>query len=397
MIQPVISSMPSLDDFLFSHDTAREANEGPGTAADAFGLPDSLLPGDGDHFEFAAATPAPAPGSQGRSEDSLDPAAPDPASPPDSSISLAASVSAGSSLAAFSEAFGGLTGMSGLVFIDGQGAAKGGNGGGGGGGNGGGKGGGGNGGNGDGGVMDSYVSGNSDGSGFNIEIVFEGSWTAALQQSFVDASELISDIILGDIGDVFFRGKTIDDLRIEATLSDIDGSGGILGQAGPTAYRTADFLPAMGIMEFDTADAEAYDAAGLFNDIVFHEMMHVLGFGTMWDNMGLLANGPGGTLEFTGVNAATAFALEFGAGPVSVETDGGPGTAGGHWNEGGSDGFAFGNEIMTGYINAGGNYLSNTTIAALEDMGYDTVFDAADPLTATSGLNLSIFSDNMIG
>lgn len=270
------------------------------------------------------------------------------------------------------------------------GSAKGGNGGGGGGGGGrGGKDGGGE------TLLSSYTSGSGDGSGFNIEVIFKGTWTEALQQCFVDAAELISSIILGDVAGVRFRGSVIDDIRIDATLSDIDGPGGILGQAGPTAYRTADYIPATGIMEFDSADAETYDAAGFFNDIVFHEMMHVIGFGTMWDLMGLVAEGAGGTLEFTGINAAIAFAQEFGAGPVSVETEGGPGTAGGHWNEGGTDGFAFGNEIMTGYINSG-NYLSNTTIAALEDMGYDTVFDPNDPLSATAGLDMTIFNDHMI-
>ncbi len=268
----------------------------------------------------------------------------------------------------------------------------------GGGGGGGGKGGGNNGGNGS-ELLDKYTSGDTGApqTSFNIEVVFEGGgWTEALQQTFIDAADLISTIITGDLPDVFFRGKTIDDVRIEAEITEIDGSGGILGQAGPTAYRTASFLPAKGIMEFDVADAEDYDAIGLFNDIVFHEMMHVLGFGTMWDLMGLTSPAAGGGLEFTGSNANLAFDAEFTAAQhLAVETEGGGGTAGGHWNEGGTDGFAFDNEIMTGYIDIG-NYLSNTSIAALEDMGYDTVFDAANPLGATSGLDLSILNDHLV-
>lgn len=251
-----------------------------------------------------------------------------------------------------------------------------------------GGGGGGNGGTdtGDGSVLSSYTSG-GDPSGFNIAIKFGGAlpWTSDLQKAFIDAAEFISDIITGDIPDVRFQGK-IDDVRIDASLADIDGAGGILGQAAPTVYRTDSKLPAAGFMQFDVADAENYDNGGLFNDIVFHEMMHVLGFGTMWDEMGLVTQG-GDDLLFIGALATVEFAYEFGTvlSGVPVETDGGAGTAGGHWNEGDvtfsngstltdTDAFPFDNEIMTGFIN-GSNYLSDTTIAALEDMGYDTIYN----------------------
>ena len=215
------------------------------------------------------------------------------------------------------------------------------------------------------------------------------------------AADLISSIITGDIADArvpgfgIFRSNIVDDVRIDASLADIDGSGGVLGQAGPTAYRTDSLLPATGIMEFDVADAADFDAINMFNDIVFHEMMHVLGFGTLWEAMGLVTNNGNGTSDFNGANVATAYAAEFGGSGPSIETEGGPGTAGGHWNEDGSDGYAFENEIMTGYIDVTGNYLSNTTIAALEDMGYETVFDASNPLDATAGLDLTILNDHL--
>lgn len=54
-------------------------------------------------------------------------------------------------------------------------------------------------------------------------------------------------------------GELIDDLLIEAQGVPIDGPGKILGQAGPARLRPASagvdaFLPAKGIMSFDTAD-----------------------------------------------------------------------------------------------------------------------------------------------
>lgn len=48
------------------------------------------------------------------------------------------------------------------------------------------------------------------------------------------------------------------------------------------------------------------------------------------------------------------------------------------------DELIFVNELMTGYIN-GANYLSTMSIAALEDMGYDTVLDNPYSDTDLSG------------
>lgn len=62
---------------------------------------------------------------------------------------------------------------------------------------------------------------------------------------------------------------------------------------------------------------------------------------------------------------------------MPVEQDGGPGTRDSHWDE-----ETFGNEIMTGYINNSDNYLSDMTVASLEDLGYDTVWSPDDPLIA---------------
>lgn len=219
-------------------------------------------------------------------------------------------------------------------------------------------------------VLDSYISGGDAATSFNIEIIFNGTWTVDLQQAFIDAADLISSIITGDITNVRFRKDRIDDIKIEAELVDIDGpgdeTGNILGQAGPTSARLSSNLPATAIMEFDIYDAETYDSQFLFNDIVFHEMMHSIGFGTMWDAMGLVddPNGDQSLLLFTGANATA----ENGGSNVLIETDGGPGTAGGHWDE-----TAFTNEIMTGYIDDP-NYLSTISVAAIEDMGYETIY-----------------------
>ena len=238
------------------------------------------------------------------------------------------------------------------------------------------------------GPVQTYVSGAGDGSGYNVEITFSGSWSAALQQAFIGAADFLSAVILSDLPAVAGSFGLVDDVRIDAALVAIDGAGGVLGQAGPTLVRSAGYLPAEGLMQFDEADAAAYDAAGLWDDIVLHEMMHAIGFGTMWSWMGLVQGSPDlGEIRFLGDFAAEMYRQEFpllhDSDPavtrgVPVEATGGPGTAGGHWDE-----FLFTDEIMTGYVD-GSNHLSLMSLAALEDMGYDTVLDnpfLADDLT----------------
>ena len=82
-------------------------------------------------------------------------------------------------------------------------------------------------------------------------------------------------------------------------------------------------------------------------------MMHVLGFGTLW-NYGAnpLAPTAGQYIGKEGLAAYQA-AGHPGATYIPVQTSGGAGTAGAHWSE-----LALSNELMTPYIN-GTNYLSS--------------------------------------
>ena len=232
-----------------------------------------------------------------------------------------------------------------------------------GGGNGGGGGGGGG-----GTTFDPYTSG-AEGA-FNITIVFEGTWTQALYDIFVAAADFYSALIVGDLQDVTItsgRGKratteTIDDLVITASLINIDGSGGVLGRAGPTSIRTDNQLTVKGIMEFDIADADTFNGLGLFDDIVVHEMAHVLGLGTLWDRLGLLLSDN----TFGGALASAEHALQFnGDDTILIETDGGQGTAFGHWDD-----ETYTNELFTGFI-SDPNYISYWSAASFADLGYE--------------------------
>ena len=138
-----------------------------------------------------------------------------------------------------------------------------------------------------------YTSG-GDSSGFNIKIEFVGSWTQEYYNIFVAAAEMFSDLIIGDLQNVSVRSRgkttTIDDILITAELGAIDGLYGILGQAGPTAVRTSNSLPATATMKFDIADVNDMGLAA-FTDVVIHEMAHSLGFGSIWGQLGLVTNG----------------------------------------------------------------------------------------------------------
>lgn len=242
-------------------------------------------------------------------------------------------------------------------------------------------------------ITDTYITGQNDGIDdsfqYNIQINFLGEWSDDLKSVFIASADYLASIIAEDVEDaVDGAGNTYDDLVITADLDAIDGEGGVLGQAGPTGLRLGTGIPAVGEMTFDEADALAYYEGGQFDDIVLHEMMHVMGVGTIWDNLGLVATdvNDNGTRKptddiissiYTGTAANDAYAgEEF----LLIETDGGSGTAGGHWDED-----TYLDELMTGYIGYladdgsydATNYLSDWSVASLADLGYVLTNDAA--------------------
>ena len=75
--------------------------------------------------------------------------------------------------------------------------------------------------------------------------------------------------------EVIVNGVTVNNLRITAQGSPIDGVGNVLGQAGPSRLRPANagaaaFLPATGDMQFDTADLADMEATAEDEPIARH-------------------------------------------------------------------------------------------------------------------------------
>ena len=143
---------------------------------------------------------------------------------------------------------------------------------------------------------------------FTIEVRFLGGLNARQRAAFTAAADRWTRAIVGDLPSVLVDNEVIDDVLILAQGTAIDGPGMILGQAGPTHLRPASagaaaFLPAKGIMSFDTADLARMEAAGTLNDVITHEMGHVLGVGTAWEQKGLLQGAGTSNPTFSGPGA----------------------------------------------------------------------------------------------
>lgn len=228
-------------------------------------------------------------------------------------------------------------------------------------------------------------------SAYKIEVRFLGGLTQKQKNAFKAAADRWSKVIIGDVPSVMVDGEVIDDLLILASGTPIDGTGGILGQAGPTHLRPASagaaaFLPAKGEMQFDTADLKQMQRNGTLTDVITHEMGHVIGIGTIWRRKQLLKNAGTTNPTFVGATAKRQFGILKGTGPkpVPVENTAGPGTRDSHWRE-----TVFRNELMSGFIAAPNNPLSRVTAGSLKDVGYVVNMNAAEPYTLPNLLQLA--------
>jgi hypothetical protein len=234
--------------------------------------------------------------------------------------------------------------------------------------------------------------------GFNIVLSFSGTPTPGELAAFQNAEATWESIITGyQITDIAHT-----DVLINAILGPMDGLGGVLGSAGPTFAKlnaaqnavTSTFVYAdEGDMQFDSADTVGLIGAGLFDEVILHEMGHVLGIGTIWSSSDVGFPGRQETYVFnsgkyTGAAGLAAYNDEFGLAAtfVPVELGGGGGTANGHWNEvnGGAgltgvvsnvqpppfNDMAY--ELMTGWLNAP-LFISNLTKQSMIDLGYTVV------------------------
>jgi hypothetical protein len=233
-----------------------------------------------------------------------------------------------------------------------------------------------------------------------IDVRFFGTaMTAEHQALFTNAAARLGAIVIGDVTNVNATNpidlatscgmaglptlaEIVDDVIIYAAVQDIDGPGKILAQAGPCLVRQAQFgrQPVVGIMSFDLADLQSLSNGGRLQDVITHEMLHVLGIGTMWTDRGLIVDAGLETVSYSGTQARSGCVDVGGsaacAANVPLENTGGPGTRDGHWRES-----VFDTELMTGFAEQREMPLSFLTIGALADLGYSVNRDAKDSYT----------------
>jgi len=231
-------------------------------------------------------------------------------------------------------------------------------------------------------------------SDYTIDIRFWGSPMTPDQQAlFTNAAARVRGVVVGSIPTVDGTGadpsvcgvtgvpvlaENIPGVIIYASVQAIDGPGKILAQAGPCFTRQNDLRTAVGVMEFDVDDLTSLAAGGNLQDVITHEMLHVVGVGSFWNAEALLvgyntfgvayigSGGISGCLETGGTTSC--------ASAVPVENVGGPGTVNSHWRE-----TVFGPELMTGYANSGPMPLSILTVRSIGDLGYTINPAGADP------------------
>jgi len=195
-------------------------------------------------------------------------------------------------------------------------------------------------------------------------------------------------VVFGEVGDVTYpptgltpstcslvdasllNGAFMDDVSILMGIAPIDGPSNTLARGGPCGYgRAAPPSTITGQMQLDEADVAVASAAFL-ETVVWHEIGHAMGIGTLWQSM--LTGVGTGDPRYSGTNGLNEWNALPGAlaGGVPVQP-----SVEAHWSEAWLD-----SEIMTPMSEgpAGAAPVSRVTIGTLIDLGWTADLTAAD-------------------
>jgi hypothetical protein len=232
-------------------------------------------------------------------------------------------------------------------------------------------------------------------SAFSIQLQYIGTFSATQRNAIETAAARWSEVIVGDlpnrslskafnicgIQDPEING-VIDDVMIGITIGPIDGEGKIFADAGPCALR--EVLPLYSTIKFDSADIASF--ASDLEEVMLREIGFALGFGSLWEKLDKVTYSPDTTAcntrtsfstrpTFNGATAKTRFNALGGAGSPPAEDGINAEVRCSSWDE-----QVFDNELMTSIFDKGANnLLSLLTIAAMQDIGYETDPSKADP------------------
>lgn len=204
-----------------------------------------------------------------------------------------------------------------------------------------------------------------------------------IKDFFLKARAKLTSVITSDLPDVLSFGieptscgkypTIIDDLFICATVLELEPN--ILGYGMVLYKRESDGLPYIGKMEFNSLQL---DDKVILQDTIIHEMGHVLGIGTMWEERGLMKRDDSGC-KYYGKNANREFKKISGCPQVPLEQGGGVVSACLHWSE-----ECLGYEMLStnGGLPNTPEPLSRITVGGLADLGYVVNYTAADKYTS---------------
>lgn len=248
--------------------------------------------------------------------------------------------------------------------------------------------------------------------GFNITLRYLSPVTKEQKAVFEKAARKWEQVITADIPGVQIRltknncgGRAsdfsgrVDDLMIDVKIENIEEAN-VLGEAGPCVIRSLSKLPAYGIMRFDKEEVASLIENGSFEDVIRHEMGHVLGFGVIWNQRGLVNTVDSNVCvedpRFAGALGLQEWQKLGGTGEVPLENLAGAGTCNSHWREN-----LLADELMTGFVDFGKNPLSRLSIAAMGDLGYKVNLEAAEPYSlsapeASSQATFTLHNERMI-
>lgn len=219
---------------------------------------------------------------------------------------------------------------------------------------------------------------------------------SALQSDFEAAANTWKSLLLGyqsgvvapGGGNAFYNpGDTVNGVVINVGLVNNPSYLGLGTVTGGVRDTLGFGLVTDGQIALNAALTDPANAA-IRQNVILHEMAHVLGFGgNVWNSNGLIDFATG---TYLGTHATAAYQAEFNqpGQPLKIENQGSEATAFGHWDEnltitnnqitgstntGIVDALSrdFRNELMTGWLDSP-TFISNTTVQSFADIGFIT-------------------------
>ena len=236
---------------------------------------------------------------------------------------------------------------------------------------------------------------------FDLQFDFEDQTQFSESQLsiFADVETRYESLITGYQMGVDLTGAIIDvsagfidgPINFDDGTGTIGGSGGgMTSSANPTPGGFSFFIienttagdVTTGSLLLDEDDLMTFEDApnGLFS-LIFHEVGHALGFGTLWEENNLL----NADNQYIGSNGLAEYQSEFDATASFVPTDGSEADGAGHWDEDS----LLGSDILSPVLVLGGdNPISETTISSFADLGYTVAVAVPEP-GSTAALSIA--------